>query len=393
MHTFPIIEVHGDALQRGRQHGQAARARIAHSIATYARLFAFCGIDWATAQTLAIGYRDVISAFDPALMTEIEGIAEGAGRHVNEILALNARTEILPPSYPGSPSPDWSRVTEVNAKAGVPQWAQVAGVKPGTSLAGDTGECTSIAVSPAQSTTGHTLLAQNWDWLGAQRTALILLRVASPDGHRCLTLTEAGMLAKIGFNDRGFGVCLNILRSADDGTQSGVPVHVLLRGLLNCGSVAEAKSRTQALRFGGSSNILCADLSGARAALEISPRGLYTVDGAASALCHTNHFIEPAAAAHQAALAPSLSTYPRLERVEALVQEHASKKYSPQDLQTFLRDESAGHLSICRRPDPALAPEACIETVASVVMDLGARAMYLAPEVPSTVDYTLVSLS
>jgi isopenicillin-N N-acyltransferase like protein len=372
---FPLIEISGSARERGQQHGVQAKARIERSIATYARLFAYCGIDWDGAQRLGAGYRDVIGDLNPALLAEIEGIAAGAGRHVDEILALNARTEILPPSYPGEPHPDLPKVFAANAKVGVPDW----------------GECTAVAVKPAQSTTGTTLLAQNWDWLGAQRAALVLLRVRNADGASCLTLTEAGMLAKIGFNNRGFGVCLNILRSTDDGSHPGVPVHVLLRALLERDSVADAVAFSSKVAFGASSNVLCADAAGDTAALEFSPRGLEVVRGADAALCHTNHFLSPAAAMHQASLAPSLSTLPRLERITALAGAHMGR-FSPTDLQRMLRDESDGYLSICRRPDPSLAPEACIETIASVVMDLGERVMHLAPDVPSRVDFVPVAL-
>jgi isopenicillin-N N-acyltransferase like protein len=372
---FPLIEVSGPARKRGRQHGHQAKARIERSIATYARLFAYCGIDWQSAQRAGAGYRDLIGDLDPALLAEIEGIAAGAGRHVDEILALNARTEILPPSYPGEPHPDRRKIAAANAQEGVPDW----------------GECTAVAVKPAQSTTGTTLLAQNWDWLGAQRAALVLLRVRNADGASCLTLTEAGMLAKIGLNSRGFGVCLNILRSSDDGAHPGVPVHVLLRALLERDSVADAVAFASKLSFGASSNVLCADAAGDTAALEFSPRGLDVVRGADAALCHTNHFLAADAARHQASLAPSLSTVPRLARITALTGAHKGR-FSPADLQRMLRDESDGYLSICRRPDPSLAPEACIETVASVVMDLGERVMHIAPDVPSRVDFVPVAL-
>ncbi|MBE0620534.1 MAG: peptidase C45 [Burkholderiales bacterium] len=373
---FPLIEVSGSARERGQQHGLQAKARIGRSIATYARLFAYCGIDWQGAQRLGAGYRELIGDLDPALLAEIEGIAAGAGRQVDEILALNARTEILPPSYPGDPHPDRSRIAAANAKMGVPDW----------------GECTAVAVKPAQSTTGTTLLAQNWDWLGAQRAALVLLRVRDAGGASCLTLTEAGMLAKIGLNHRGFGVCLNILRSSDDGSHAGVPVHVLLRALLARDSVADAVAFASRLSFGASSNVLCADAAGDTAALEFSLRGLEVVRGAEATLCHTNHFLAPAAAAHQASLTPSLSTVPRLARITALTGAHPGK-FSAADLQRMLRDEADGYLSICRRPDPALAPEVRIETVASVVMDLGERVMHIAPDVPSLVDFVSAALS
>jgi len=372
---FPTIDLAGSAFERGRTHGAQARARVERSIATYARLFAFCGIDWRGAQALGARYRDPIGDFDVELLAEIEGIAAGAGRHANEILALNARTEILPPTYPGEPHPDWQGIAAANVAAGVPDW----------------GECTAIAVRPAASATGGTLLAQNWDWLGAQRAALVLLRVRGAGGASCLTLTEAGMLAKIGLNQRGFGVCLNILRSSDDGSRTGVPVHVLLRALLGCDSVAGAVALASKLSFGASSNVLCADASGDTAALEFSPRGLEVVRGADAALCHTNHFLAPAAAQHQASLAPSLSTLPRLARITALTGAHKGK-FSPGDLQRMLRDESDGFLSICRSPDPSIAPEVCIETVASVVMDLGERVMHIAPDVPSRVDFVPVAL-
>jgi len=372
---FPLIELSGTPRERGQQHGLRAKARIERSIATYARLFAYCGIDWQGAQRLGSAYRDLIGDLDAALLAEIEGIAAGSGRSVAEILALNARTEILPPSYPGEPHPDQGSIAAANVKSGVPDW----------------GECTAVAVKPALSASGTTLLAQNWDWLGAQRAALVLLRVRNAGGTSCLTLTEAGMLAKIGLNNRGFGVCLNILRSSDDGAHPGVPVHVLLRALLERDSVADAVEFASGLTFGASSNVLCADTSGDTAALEFSPRGLEVVRGPEAALCHTNHFLAPAAAKHQASLASSLSTLPRLARISALTQTHKGK-FSPADLQRMLRDESDGYLSICRGPDPALAPVACIETVASVVMDLGERVMHVAPDLPTRVEYLPVAL-
>ena len=164
-----------------------------------------------------------------------------------------------------------------------------------------------------------------------------------------------------------------------------------MRALLERDSVADAVAFASKLTFGASSNVLCGDASGDTAALEFSPRGLEVVRGADAALCHTNHFLAPAAARHQASLAPSLSTMPRLARITALTSAHKGR-FSPADLQRMLRDESDGYLSICRRPDPSLAPEACIETVASVVMDLGERVMHLAPDVPSRVDFVPVAL-
>lgn len=368
---FPILDIAGTASERGRMHGAMAKRRVERSIASYRSLFEHCGIGWREAQRLGGGYREVIGDFAPALLAEIEGIAAGAGRTVGEILALNARTEILPPSFPGKPSAEWlaSRLGRT----------------------ADFGECTAIAVSPSRSATGETLLAQNWDWLGAQRDALVLLRIHGEDGSSCLTLTEGGMLAKIGCNDRGFGVCLNILRSADDGAAPGVPVHVLLRALLDCGSVREALERLRAVRFGASSNVLCADRSGDSAALELSPAGLHLVRGGDGTLCHTNHFLAPEGQRAEVGLPASLSSVPRLAC--ALRHAKGAQALDVGSIQRLLRDETDGLLSVCRHPDPSLPEEARLETVASVIMELARGVMHVAPDVPSRTEYQPVSLS
>ena len=348
---FPIVDLRGKPFERGRMHGSLARQRVECSLANYAKLFAFCGLGWPEAQRLGAAYRGVIGELDAGLLEEIEGIAAGAGRGVDEILALNARTEILPPKYLGDP-----------------------------------GECTAIAVRPAASATGGTLLAQNWDWVGAQREALVVLRPRD----EFATLTEAGMLAKIGFNRDGFGVCLNILRSSDDGKRPGVPVHVLLRALLGRTGVADAIAFASKLSFGGSSNVLCADAQGGAASLEFSPKGLRILEPESGTLCHTNHFIAPGTEGWQAALADNLSTVPRLERARA----HAAArpKLGLEDVKCLLRDESAGILSICRHPDRSLPEEAQIESVASVIMELSRGVMHVAPDIPSRAEYAQVAL-
>ena len=58
-----------------------------------------------------------------------------------------------------------------------------------------------------------------------------------------------------------------------------------------------------------------------------------------------------------------------------------------------LRDESEGVFSVCRSPDPALAPEVRIETVCGVAMDLVERIMWIAPDVPARVAFEPVALS
>jgi isopenicillin-N N-acyltransferase-like protein len=367
---FPLIDLHGGAFERGRIHGERARERVERSLANYRSLFEACEIDWAAAQAFGSRYRDPIGNLDAGLLEEIEGIAAGAGRPAGEILALNARTEILPPSFPGKPTAEWLEHMRHRA---------------------DFGECTAIAVLPPRSAARATLLAQNWDWLGPQRDSLVLLRSAAAEQTPVLTLTEAGMLGKIGLNGHGLGVCLNILRSEADGLAAGVPVHPLLRKMLECACVTDAERLLKLLRFGASSNILCADAAGHALSFEISPAGVASVADQAGTLCHTNHFLAAEAQRSVVAPPPSLSSEPRLKRAAAFAA--AQPTLGVEDLQRLLRDESDGFLSICRRPDPSLPEQARVETVASVVMELARGIMHVAPDLPSRTRYRAVALA
>jgi isopenicillin-N N-acyltransferase-like protein len=369
---LPILELRGSAYERGRQHGLQGRARVERSIANYARLFDACGLGWEVAQRLSQPYRKAIEDFSGDLYEEMRGIADGASCKVQEIVTLNARTEILPPTLLQRPSDAWLAERQATPA--------------------DFGECSSLAIHPDFSATGGALLAQNWDWLGCQRESLLLLRVHREHDSSFLTLTEAGMLAKIGCNDGGFGVCLNVLRSQDDGARAGVPVHVLLRALLDCDDVAAAVARISGMHFGASSNILCADSGGARAAFELAPAGAEILEGQGPALCHTNHFLARGAAISERAMPAPPSSKPRLDRMQSLVGE-VGAAFSVATLQRILSDESAGYFSISRHPDPSVDELARLETVASVVMDLAARIMHVATDIPTRTTYRAVALA
>ena len=65
---FPLIDAHGTARERGRIHGAKAKQRVALSVANYARLFAFCGIDWRDAQRRGARFREAIGALGGELL-------------------------------------------------------------------------------------------------------------------------------------------------------------------------------------------------------------------------------------------------------------------------------------------------------------------------------------
>jgi isopenicillin-N N-acyltransferase-like protein len=394
---FPCIDTLGaaSAFERGQIYGRQAQDRIQHSVVTYARLFAACGIDWTQACERAMRFEGVIAQVDADLVAELRGMAEGSGQTLGSLMALNCRTEILPPTFL-SDAPDMKVAAQValaaNRAAGLPDWLEQAA----WDSALHHGECTAMGVTAAASQTGQAWLAQNWDWMGRQRQALVVLHTQGPSGQSITTLTEAGMLAKIGINQSGFALGLNILRSVRDGSRLGVPVHVLLRHLLDCSSVAQARERLQVLQtdlglgFGAASNVPCADAEGHAACFEVSPTGWAEVKPTDGVVVHTNHFVCESLLSEQAPMAPALSSHSRL----STARQHALQTpMGRAELEHFLRDESDGFLSICRSPDPSVPPESRVESVAGIVMHTQPPAMWVACDVPSRVAFESVQLA
>jgi isopenicillin-N N-acyltransferase like protein len=363
---FPIVDVSHlpSATARGHAYGTQCAAQIAISVNTYTQTFASYGISWETARSRAMRYLGVISALDASLVDELEGIALGSGQPLDAILALNCRTEILPPNFLAKP-------------------AQTAPCQ-------DLSECTAMCVSASTSENGGAWMAQNWDWMGRQRAALLLLRTVDSAGTAILTLTEAGMLAKIGLNTHGFALGLNIVRSQLDGAHIGLPVHIVLRHLLSCSAIAQARTRLralQALGFGASSNIPCADAHGEAVCFEIAPAGWAEHANSAGVVVHTNHFLCESLIPQQAPLSAFVSSPSRLVTAQGYAQ---MRPLGFTHLQTFLRDESDGFLSICRQPDPDLPADTRIESVAGIIISARERRMWVAPDVPSRVAFEAI---
>ena len=186
--------------ERGVELGRRFADEIADTVARYRTLF----------EARALGPFDVdlwsarawrtIQRVAPAHADEIAGIAEGAGVPVESVASINARTEILVAANP----------------------------------TGQT-ECSTVVSLPP----GRPPVAvQTWDWYDAMSDGWFTWTIPHPDGRVVQTVTEYGMLAKIGVNDRGVGVMLNMLHHADDagaveGGEIGHPVHLLSRAILD----------------------------------------------------------------------------------------------------------------------------------------------------------------
>ena len=356
--TFPHVRVEGGPRERGRSYGEQAGERVRRSIDAYRDVFrSYAGWEWATVIDHARAYADPIERFDPVYLEEIRGIAEGAGVDEADVLAINVRTEVM---FAAKARDAERRV----------------------------GECSAFAVTPARSAEGHTLIGQNWDWLLHSAETVVVLEARQPDRPDYVTVVEAGLLAKTGMNSSGVGLVTNALVSADDRGEPGVPYHVALRAILDAETISDAYAALQRAPRSSSANYLIAHRDGLAVNIEGAPGDFSTLfltfpeDGL---LLHTNHFASVQLSGADVGLWVMPDSPFRLERLRE--QLGGAPSLTLKDVRHALADH-AGHPSgVCCHPDERWDPLEQGETVASVLMDLDERRMWLADARPCTAPY------
>jgi isopenicillin-N N-acyltransferase-like protein len=362
MNAFPHVRVEGSARDRGRQYGSQAADRVRRSVAAYRDVFAhYAGWDWATVRREAARFTDPIAAFRPAYLDEIRGVAEGAGLHPADVLAINVRTEVM---------------FAAKARQAASQRRAPDG-------------CTAFAVVPAPGAGGPTLIGQNWDWLPHSSQTVVVLEVRQDEGPDFVTVVEAGLLAKTGMNSSGLGLVTNALVTDADTGAPGIPYHVALRAILDCETVSDALAALQSGERSCAANYLIAHRDGSAVDVEAAPGDfsrlflLFPRDGVA---LHSNHFLSPRFDGKDVSVWVMPDSPLRLQRIRAGLGRHDGLP----TLDTFralLADHANYPSGLCCHPDPRMDPYDQGATVASVLMDLGSQRMYLAEGNPCSAPY------
>jgi isopenicillin-N N-acyltransferase-like protein len=286
-------------------------------------------------------------------MAGMQGIAEGAGCGLDEVLALNVRYEILYYQFTRNALADG---------------------------------CTSFAVLPEASGNGHLLLGQNWDWIPQVQGAV--LHTVEPDGLETLSFTEAGIFGgKIGLNSAGLGLGVNGLQTtSDDWSRLSPPYHVRCYQILRCQEFEDALQVVSGAPRACSTNFLIAQAPDRVADLEAAPDQVRALGCANGYLVHTNHFLDPATLGVAEPPRPRWSsTYHRLARLRELLD--AARPLGIAAIQACLRDHQQYPNSVCCHEDPALPPGQRYLTVTSAVMDLHTRELYLSDGPPCQSEY------
>ncbi|MFC3900683.1 C45 family autoproteolytic acyltransferase/hydolase [Aliicoccus persicus] len=307
------ITLSGTPSEIGYQHGSSAKDKVHLSLNSYERLFRENnGFTWKEAVEKGKFFMNYLEKNFPHLLEEMEGVAKGAGVDFYDILTLNARSEIA--------------------------------------LTSSKDGCTSLSYSKGND--NDLYIAQNWDWMSDQTGSLIFAEIEGKN-HSIRTVTEAGILAKVGSNSHGLGIGLNALMIQD--YKEGLPIHLALREILNCTDIDEAHALVRDEKVSAAGNFIMAQDNGETKRLinnEITPN-LVTSKGFvdAGALCHTNHF-NSEEIKKNVKLTPleNDNSYLRLDRIKQLMNDaiENDKLIDEDVIHSWLSDHENSPMSICR---------------------------------------------
>ncbi|MFM0739652.1 C45 family autoproteolytic acyltransferase/hydrolase [Paraburkholderia xenovorans] len=347
---FPFVSVSGKPYERGVQYGRAAAARVRLSASRYGQTLRNLGYSEASQTALIRSLEQVIGEFQPAYLDEMRGIAVGADVPFEDIVMINARTEVL-------------------AKARLEQ----------TVPADDEDGCTGVLVLPSRSASGQLIHAQNWDWKADCADTGIVLRVRNEDGPDFLTFVEAGGLARSGFNATGVSITANYLESERDFMQLGVPLSLLRRRVLEEPVFANALRVIATTPKSCSNNIMLGMAEGFGIDFECAPDEAFPIyPGDDQLIVHANHWVSPVARTRlrDSGCENSPDSYYRDWRVRQLL--NAAPKLDRDAVKAALFDDFGTPFSVCRPPREGTRHK-LTATVAMIVMIPAAGEMDVAP--------------
>jgi len=353
-----LIDLSGSPHDRGVQYGHQAAQEIARSVGHYGAQAEALGLDNPRLAQIVREYLPVLETFDHRQVEEMRGIAVGAAVSFEQVVLVNARTELL--QFVRRPA----LLESLQAR--------------------EPDGCTGVVVRPQATRDKQLIHAHNWDW-----------KVESAEGCVILRFTEAGALARFGFNARGICITANGLDSDRDYRRAGVPLALIRRKALEHTHLGLALRTVYCTPKSGSNNIIISHAaSGLVYDFECAPDETFMVEPQNGVLVHANHWLSPVALMklqeHGMSDAPS-TFYRDVRAREALVARAGD--ITVDDVVAVMLDDFETPWSICYPPRASSPTDpSTYATVATLVMRpiLGEMRVAMLPALGGRfTDYTL----
>ena len=351
MNRYREIEVAGPPREMGRQIGEAAGEEIrgfcdvAMSLVNKTVRVSKTAADGIVANALQCAEQ-----YSPDMVEELRGMAEASRVTVEEIMLLQVRNQLQP---------------DLDAA------------------------CTSLALAEGRGRRASGLVAQNWDNDPDLYPFTIVLTRRPVGKPACMTITQAGLIAYIGFNEAGIGLCLNTLPAPS--RCLGVPHYFTVRGIYEADSLDGAVQAVRRADRAIPANIMLITPQGP-ADLEVTMDDVHVLqDRALGGVTHTNHCRHPELLAINEQFPELVQSHARQRRIDQLLD---LQRRSPdlEELKKMLRDHDGFPRSICRHAndDPKTG---FWETVFSVIIEPQSRRMHVSRGMPCEHPYEVYALS
>ena len=354
-----VLELAGDPLAMGRAHGRAFRDEIRRYTAERVALAGsavWTGHALERAAVLALAEASVAehSAYAPALMTELAGIAEATGLSLAELIVTNGFTDFIDLVYAH------------------------AGGSGATAQVED--DCTAFIVPDALSVDGHGWFGQTWDMHAGSQPYVVLLRAHPADAPAFIAFSLTGCIGMIGMNDAGIAIGITNLLGAQG--QIGVSWPFVVRQALTQTDIEAALACITDAKLMGAHNFLLFDRHGVGINVEAMPAHCHITRSTADPLAHSNHCLAPETLARcrPRAADSQASSEARLARAQQLL---AGGGLTAQALTALTRDPV-----ICVRATPPLEMETC----GAAIMQPASGQFHAVQGLPTDNDYAVFSI-
>lgn len=342
------IEVSGSPRELGRQIGEAARDEIRGFAAiALERVNKTVRVSRARALDISRRSMDCAAEYAPDMLDELRGMSEAADVALDDMMLLQVRNQLCP---------------EEDAA------------------------CTGFAIAPRRSAEGRAIAAQNWDNDPALDPFTVVLTRRPAGKPALLNITQAGLIAYIGCNDAGMGVCMNTLPAPS--RPVGVPHYFAVRAIYEQTSLDAAVAAVRRADRAIPGNVLLATPQGP-ADLELTLGQVHVLRDD-ELVVHTNHCLHPELVPINRDFPELIESGPRQRRIEQLL--GPEPQVSLAQVQAALRDHDRHPHSICRHANEH--PQTGFWTsVFSVVIEADQGRMHVSRGNPCTAPYETYSLN
>lgn len=305
---FPELVVSGTPRELGRQIGEGARAQL-RGFAEVALRCVNKTVRISRDRAIEVARKSAVhvESYAPHMLEELSGMSEASGVSIDDLMLLQVRNQLTSD--------------------------------------GDAG-CTSLSLAKSANETGRSIVSQNWD-NDPELDEFTLVLTRRPVGRPALlNLTQAGLIAYIGFNDAGIGACLNTLPAPS--RPVGVPHYFTLRAIYEQTTLDDAVAAVRrAAPRAIPANIMLATPQGP-ADLEVTIDDVHVLrDTGTGRVTHTNHGLHPELAAINDQYPALIETHARKIRIDQLAGP-IGRCLRLADVQATLADHAGYPRSICR---------------------------------------------